>query len=271
MTYLIAEVGSTHDGSLGNALRSVQVFAESDAIKFQDHRWQKVRPGLHPSPHVRETRELYYRRTAFGPEQWDAIKRECRQVGADLIVSPFSVEAAREQADRVDAFKVASGEVTNLPLLAELRAIGKPVHLSSGMSDWPELDAAVEALGPALRSVMHCVSLYPTPPEKWALRGIQELQVRYPETVVGYSDHSAGTTAPVLAAYMGASVVEVHVTLSRSLYGSDAWFGLEPQGFSTLRLGLREAWEASKCRCPRSERVRSDEIQQMREVFTWRE
>lgn len=260
---IIAEVGSVHDGSIGNAIEMVKLWADcgADAAKFQDHRFEEVdQDQQHPNPRVwNETRDDYYRRTEFAVWQWNILAAACKKRGVDFIVSPFSVEAAKEQADRATAFKVASGQLGNVALLAALRDIGKSVYMSSGMTTTAETFAAAEALGPALKYIMVCNSEYPSPPEHWSLRDVG------PGT--GYSDHSCGIVAPMLAAWQGASAIEVHVTPSRYLYGSDAGHSLEPPEFRQLVAGIRQIEVARASNLTRDEIIKTPEMQRMREVF----
>jgi N,N'-diacetyllegionaminate synthase len=155
-----------------------------------------------------------------------------------FLSSPFSLEAV-DLLEKVGvlAYNVPSGEVTNLPLMDRLAATGKPVLLSSGMSDWAELDAAVSALrkgGPV--TIMH-----PCPPERVGLNVIVEMKQRY-GLPVGYSDHTTGSAAPLAAAALGATVIEKHFTFSKLMYGSDAANAMEPADFTRLASGLREVW-----------------------------
>ncbi len=252
-TYLMAELGSTHDGSLGNCLRAIEVFSRlgASAIKMQDHRCQVVAPDAeHPAwfqGPAHESRAAYLARTALDGSAWSKIRSACKSASVDLVVSPFSVEAARSLVDVVDAYKVASGQVTNHELLRELVRLGKPVHLSSGMTTWDETLDAAELLKPVLKCIMVCSSEYPNPPEHWMLRDVGP--------GVGYSDHSSGIIAPLLAVWEGAEVLEVHVTLSREMYGSDARHSLEPAMFATLVDSICQVEAARDSRVTREERV----------------
>lgn len=242
---IIAEVGSVHDGSFGNARKLVEAAADCgvDAVKFQTHIAEAESLPSAPSPgyFTAEPRIDYFRRTAFSAEQWSALKTACAERGVGFLSSPFSLEAVDllEQIG-VEAYKIPSGEVTNLPLLERVAATGKAVLLSSGMSDWAELDAAVETLragGPL--TVLQCSSIYPCPPESVGLNVIGELRERY-GLPVGFSDHSQGLTAAVAAVACGASVIEKHLTFSRLMYGSDAANATEPGDFGLLVQMIRE-------------------------------
>ena len=260
--YLIAECGSTSDGSLGNALEMVRLWAGygADAVKFQDHRWEHVPVDQpHPNTRVRETRREYYERTSFMEFEWDQIAAACRGYRVDLIVSPFSVEAANSHQERVSKFKVASGQVTNEKLLARLSGLGKPVLLSTGMTTADENQAAVAILGNALECVLVCTSEYPCLPRHV---GLNRLGSR---TRFGLSDHTMGMAASLAAVALGATVIERHVTPSRELYGSDAAHSLEPHEFQAFERELRDLEEMLANPVDNAEAVKR--MAKTREVF----
>ena len=242
---IIAEVGSVHDGSFGNACKLVEAAAACgvDAVKFQTHIAEAETLASAPSPgyFTAEPRIAYFERTAFTPEQWHELKSVCDRNQVTFLSSPFSLEAVALLEDvGAESYKIPSGEVTNLPLLERVAATGKPCLLSSGMSDWAELGRAVEVLragGPL--TVLQCSSLYPCPAEQVGLNVLGELRTRY-GTAVGYSDHSRGLTAAVAAVALGATVIEKHFTFSRLMYGSDASNATEPAAFARLVEMIRE-------------------------------
>jgi N-acetylneuraminate synthase len=241
--YVIAEAGMNHDGSLGNAIRMVEVAAEAgaDAVKFQLHdaAAESTRDAPSPPYFQHESRWEYFRRTSFTDDQWRRIKEACDAAGIDFVCAPFSLEAL-ERLERVGVarYKIGSGEVTNLELIRRSAATGKPVLVSSGMSTWEELDGAVEAAGQNA-AVLQCTSAYPTPPERVGLNLIAELRERYRKPV-GFSDHSLGPYAAFAAVALGAEIVEKHFTLSREMYGPDAALALEPDELGELVDGIRE-------------------------------
>jgi|SRR5581483_9474285 len=240
---VIAEAGMNHDGSLGNAIRLAEVAAEAgaDCVKFQLHDADAETTRDAPSPPYfrHETRWEYFRRTAFSEEQWRTLKEACDAAGIEFLCSAFSVEAlARLETLGVARHKIPSGEVTNLELVRAAAATGKPVLLSSGMSSWAELDAAVGAAGDDV-TVLQCTSAYPTPPERVGLNLLGELRKRYGRPV-GLSDHTVGPYASFAAVALGAEVVEKHFTLSREAYGPDAALALEPGELEELVEGVRE-------------------------------
>jgi len=251
---VIAEVGMNHDGSFGNACRLIDAAKEAGAevVKFQTHVPDAETLPDAPSPPYfnEESRYAYFKRTAFSAEQWRALKRHAEQTGLQFLSSVFSVEAVEllEQFD-VTAFKIPSGEVTNLPLLERVAQTQKPVLLSSGMSDWAELDAAVNTVRwhHDRITILQCTSEYPCPDEHVGLNVMLEMRARY-QLPVGLSDHTLTNYAAFVAVVLGASVIEKHLTLSRRMYGSDAKHSLEPEEFAELVRGIRaiETMLASK-------------------------
>jgi N,N'-diacetyllegionaminate synthase len=247
MISIIAEIGSVHDGSFGNAMRLIDAAAAAgaDTVKFQTHIAEAETLASAPSPSYfsTEPRMAYFRRTAFSPEQWRALSQHAASLGVSFLSSPFSLEAVDllEQVGVV-AYKVPSGEVSNVPLLERLAGTGKHVLLSSGMSDWTELDRAVEVLRAAVPlTIMQCSSEYPCVPEHVGLNVLAEMRDRY-ELPVGFSDHTVGFAAPFAAAALGATVIEKHFAFSRLMYGSDAKHSMEPADFRVLCQGLRDIW-----------------------------
>jgi N,N'-diacetyllegionaminate synthase len=243
MVEVIAEAGMNHDGSLGNAIRLAEVAAEcgADAIKFQLHDAQAETTRDAPSPPYfqHETRWEYFQRTAFDDDQWAMLKGACEAAGIEFLCSAFSLEAVdRLERLGVRRFKIGSGEVTNLDLVRAVAATGKPVLLTSGMSSWPELDAAVEAAGADV-TLLQCTSAYPTPPERVGLNVLAELRERYGKPV-GFSDHTVGNYAAFAAVALGATVVEKHFTLSKEQYGPDAALSMEPDELEDLVEGIRD-------------------------------
>ena len=242
---IIAEIGSVHDGSIGNAGKLIELAQAcgADVVKFQTHLAEAESLPNAPSPPYfkGEPRMQYFKRTGFSPAQWRALREQADQAGIGFISSPFSLEAVDLlEAVGVAFYKIPSGEVTNLPLLERVARTGKPSVLSSGMSSWAELDTAVAALrlgGPL--TVMQCSSVYPCPPERVGLNVLTEMRARY-GLPVGLSDHTGGVAAAVAAVTLGAVMVEKHLTFSRAMYGSDAPHSMEPDDFRAFVAAIRE-------------------------------
>jgi N-acetylneuraminate synthase len=243
---IIAEIGSVHDGSLGNALKAVEAAAAcgADVVKFQTHiaEAETIVNAPMPSYFKGEPRMDYFRRTGFALEQWKQIAEHCVEHNVRFLSSPFSIEAVNLLEDvGVEIYKIPSGEVSNLPLLERVAATRKKTYLSSGMSNWAELDRAVTILrngGPL--EVMQCTSAYPCESKRVGLNVMQEMQQRY-GLPVGLSDHTLGHAACISAAALGATVVEKHFTFSRLMYGSDAQHSMEPVEFKAFCDHVKEA------------------------------
>jgi len=246
-TEIIAEIGNTHEGSLGLAKAFIKAAADCgvDRVKFQTHIFEaESLPNAPTPPYFKdESRKEYFDRTGFSLEGWKELRHfseeEC---GVRFMSSPFSLEAVDLLEEvGVDAYKVASGEVSNIPLLERLAETGKKIYLSSGMSSWSELDRAVEVLrrGNVDLLLMQCTSDYPCRPENAGLNLIGDMRERY-GLPLGFSDHTQGIAVPVAAVTLGVSVVEKHFTLSKLMYGPDARFSSTPDEMAALVTAIRD-------------------------------
>jgi len=246
-TFIIAEIGQAHEGSLGILHSYIDAVATTgvDAIKFQTH-IAEAESSIHEPFRVKfsyedDTRMDYWRRMEFSPNQWAGIKEHCEQVGLEFMSSPFSCAAVDLLNDLgMEKFKVGSGEVNNFLLLEKLKQTGKEILLSSGMSSFYELDKSIEFLSPVKEriSLFQCTTSYPTPAERVGLNIIQEMKDRY-NLPIGLSDHS-GTIYPCLAASaLGAELLEVHVTFDKSMFGPDSTSSLTIGELKQLVDGVR--------------------------------
>ena len=246
-TYIIAEIAQAHEGSLGIAHSYIDVLADIgvDAIKFQTHiaeaessSQEQFRVNF---SYEDLTRYDYWKRMEFTPEQWAGLKQHCEEKGMEFISSPFSI-AAVELLEKLDVkrYKIGSGELTNYLMLETIAKTKKPIILSSGMSDWNELDDTINFLKPYGNelSLLQCTTAYPTPPEKWGLTAIEEMKNRY-QLPVGYSDHSADIFACLAATTLGASILEFHVVFDHNMFGPDAKASLSINQIKQLVKGVR--------------------------------
>jgi N-acetylneuraminate synthase len=245
--YLIAEVGINHNGDLELAKRLIDLAkgAGWDAVKFQKRDIDVV----YTPEYLAEARESPWGTTQraqkaaleFGKDEYDEIDRYCRTVGIDWFCSAWDV-GSQEFLRQYDLpyNKIASPMITHRPLLEAVAEEGKPTFVSTGMSTWEQVDAAVEVFRrrdcPIV--LMHCVSEYPAPERSLNLRLIGELRRRY-ECPVAYSGHETTMIPGVLAAMMGAVAVERHITLDRAMYGSDQAASLEKRGMELLTSYIR--------------------------------
>lgn len=227
--FVIAEIAQAHDGSLGAAHAYIDAVADAgaSAIKFQTHVAARESTPHEPwrikFSKQDDTRYEYWQRMEFTAPQWQGLAEHTRERGLVFLSSAFSFQAVEllEELDMA-AWKIASGEVGNLPLLEAMAKTGKPVLLSSGMSPWAELDAAVKVIrgAGAPLGVFQTTTSYPCPADKLGLNVLAELRQRY-DCPIGLSDHSATIYAGLAAAALGANMLEVHVVFSRECFGPD--------------------------------------------------
>jgi N,N'-diacetyllegionaminate synthase len=243
--FIVAEIGNNHDGSIGQARALIAAAAEAgaDAVKFQTHIAEaEMLPTTPTPPHFDEPRFQFTRRMELDLEQHAALKACAAAHGVVVFSSPFSVEAV-ELLERVEvpAYKLASGELTNPPVVEAVAATGRAVLVSTGMSGLDEIARAVSILRdhgtPFL--VMQCTSSYPCPPEKVNLSAMRVLRERF-DCPVGLSDHTPDIFTAIAAVALGAACIEKHFTLSRRLYGPDHHASLEPQELARLVEGVRQ-------------------------------
>lgn len=270
---IIGEVAQAHDGSLGAAHAYIDAIADAgaDAVKFQTHiaaaESTPAEPWRTKFSHQDETRLDYWRRMEFTEDQWRGLKQHALDKGLLFLSSPFSLEAF-ELLNRlgIAGWKVASGEITNFPLLDVMCATDQPLMISCGMSTFDEIDAAVERTGSVRDNlaVMQCSSIYPTGPEHVGLNLLPEFKARY-KCAVGLSDHSA-TIYPALASVTaGAQVIEVHITLSRDMFGPDVIASLTPDELRQTVDGVRfiENMHAN----PVDKSILMEQTQPLRKIF----
>ncbi|MFK7935345.1 MAG: N-acetylneuraminate synthase family protein [Saprospiraceae bacterium] len=247
-TFLIAEIGQAHDGSLGILHSYIDAVAQTgvDAIKFQTHIAEAESSSAEPFrinfSYEDATRYDYWHRMSFTEAQWIEIKAHCEEVGLEFMSSPFS-QAAVDLLEKlaVKRYKIGSGEVNNFLLLEKIARTGKSIILSSGMSSLAEIDAAVEFLRPFGNelTILQCTTSYPTPAEKVGLNVIAVLKDRYPNLKIGLSEHTAKIYTGIAAVALGAEVLEFHVVFDRRMFGPDASSSLTIDEVTELVKGVR--------------------------------
>lgn len=248
-TFVVAEIGQNHNGSraLAEELIDAAAWAGADAVKVVKRDLgceltTAARIRRYDSPHSfgptygqhREALELSF-------DDYAALAQRARSHGLQFVATVCDLPSACGMARvGVDAYKIASRDLNNLPLLEHVCRLGKPVILSTGMSTWEEIDAAVRVVrrGHCTFAVLQCTSLYPTPDEQVHLRSMATLRQRY-QTAVGFSDHTLGTAIATAAVALGASIVEKHFTLDRTMKGTDHACSAEPQELFDLIQQLR--------------------------------
>jgi len=253
--YVIAEAGANHNRDLDLARRLIEVAGEAgaDAVKFQTYTAEGLYSRKTPNPKylgekalLKDTETVWelIKRVEIPWEWHDELAAHARKVGVDFLSTPFE-EAAVDLLDRVGvpAWKIASYEITHLPLIAYAARTGKPLVISTGMASLGDIERALDvANGAGCEQVvlLHCASSYPADFDILNLRAITTLAQAF-GVPVGYSDHSLGHTADVVSVALGACMIEKHFTLSRDLEGPDHGFALEPGELAGMVTAIREA------------------------------
>lgn len=239
--YVIAEVGVNHEGSLEKAIQLIDAakLGGADAVKFQTYKAPLIAMKESPAywdtseEHARTQFELFSRYDALGPSDYERLAAHCARQNIDFMSTPFDLDAVRLLSPLVSVFKVASADITNVPLLRAVGQTGKPVILSTGASEIPEISEAVRQLqgaGAAEVTLLHCILAYPTPEFQANLRMISSLIANFPDHAIGYSDHtrSVEDNLPLTLAYgLGARVFEKHFTLDKTLPGNDHYHSMD--------------------------------------------
>lgn len=235
--FIIAEVGSNHDRKIGQAKALIDIAAQSkvDAVKFQLFKAERLVPQDHPAFFVLKSNEF--------PREWiKELFDYAQDKGLVFLASPFDHEAVDLLEDLgIEAFKFASPEIFDYPLLKYAASRGKAMILSTGMCSIPDIKAALDVIEPQHNRqivLMHCISLYPTEPKEANLRMMDDMKKAFPYPV-GFSDHTMNTLTAVAAVSRGACVIEKHFTVSRSLKGPDHAYALEPDELARMVSDIR--------------------------------
>jgi len=244
-TFIVAEIGINHNGDLNLAKKLIDmaVFAGCDAVKFQKRTIELV---YTPEELAKERENPFgptngdlKRGLEFGEGEYQEIDRYCKQRGIIWFASPWDVKSVDFlERFNVPCYKIASACLTDEELLKKVRMTGKPVILSTGMSTPEEIRRSVNTLGNENLILLHCNSTYPSNVNELNLSVIPWLKKEY-ACPIGYSGHETGVVQPVMAALLGACVVEKHITLDRAMWGSDHAASLEPNGLNRLVRDIR--------------------------------
>jgi N-acetylneuraminate synthase len=254
--FIIAEIGANHNGDLELCRRLIDAARVSgaDAVKFQS--WSKsslisaaeyARNTRYAADHRLPTLEQAVEQYQLTPAAHREIADYCREQGITFFSSCFSREEVQllESLD-VPAYKIASMDVNHLPLLEVVAATGKPVILSTGMATLGEVERAIGVLqdhGAGPLALLHCVSIYPTPPREVHLRTMATWREAF-DLPVGFSDHTIGTAVPLAAVALGACIIEKHFTVDKALEGWDHAISADPAELRALVAGSREVFES---------------------------
>ena len=255
--YIVAELSANHNQDLRRAMSLIDAAkdAGADAIKLQTYTPDTITIRSDQEPFQIRGGTLWDGRTlhdlygeAFTPWEWHAeLQQKALSCGLDFFSSPFDASAVDFlETLNVPAYKIASPELVDIPLIQRAASTGKPLIMSTGMATAEEIEEAIAAArtaGAQQIALLKCTSAYPSPPEEMNLRMIPVLTKKF-GVPVGLSDHSLGIAVPIAAVALGACVIEKHLTLSRSAKGPDSAFSLEPHEFKAMVEAVRMAEQA---------------------------
>jgi pseudaminic acid synthase len=254
--YVIAELSANHNGKLETALQLISEAARAgaDAVKLQTYRPDTITLNsegkdfqIHDGLWSGKTLyELY--NEAHTPWEWHApLFEHARKLGITIFSTPFDFSAVDFLEElNAPAYKIASFELVDLPLIRYVASKGKPMILSTGMAEYKEIQDAINAArdgGCKEIAILHCVSGYPAPAAEYNLRTIEDMRTHF-DTVIGLSDHTKDNTTAIVSVAFGASIIEKHLTLNRLANGPDDSFSIEPDELTLLCNGVRTAWDA---------------------------
>ncbi|MGB0165826.1 MAG: N-acetylneuraminate synthase family protein [Luteibaculum sp.] len=271
--YMIAEAGVNHEGSMDLAKRLIDEAAEggADAIKFQTYKAETIASKDSPyywdltKESTRSQFELFKKYDKFWKSEYEKLKLYCDQVGIEFMSTAFDAESARFLNDLQNVFKISSSDITNLPFIKLQSSFGKPIILSTGASHLWEIQEAVNVIEESGNHLclMHCVLNYPTPNPNAHLGMIWGLRDKFPEHLIGYSDHTLPQEMEVVktAALLGAQVIEKHFTHDKSLPGNDHYHAMDKEDLKVFW----KKWEQT------SELLGSFKIKALKEESTARQ
>jgi N-acetylneuraminate synthase len=246
-SFIIAEIGINHNGNLKNALKLIDAakLAGCDAVKFQKRtpeicvpkdQWNIIRE----TPWGKMKYIDYKKRIEFGKKEFDIINKYCKKLSILWSASCWDVKSVDFiEKYNVKFHKIASACITDLDLLKKYKKTKKPIIISTGMSSEKEIANAVKILSQKKLAILHCNSSYPAPNHQLNLRYIKKLKSRYKLSVIGYSGHEINLSATIAAVVLGAKIIERHITLDKSMWGTDQMSSIEPLGFARLIKDVR--------------------------------
>ncbi len=249
--FIIAEAGVNHNGSLKIAKKLVDAAAEAkaDAVKFQTFKAENVATANAPMAAYqkknigKESSQLdMIRKLELSFQDFAALKVYCDKKGILFLSTPHSFDAVDFLDPLVPAYKIGSGDLTNIPLLEHVAKKNKPIILSTGMANMEEIDEAIKAIrdeGNNMIIAMHCTTSYPCPLKDVNLRAMSAIKKKF-NVLVGYSDHTLGIEVPKLASQIGAVAVEKHFTVDKNLPGPDHKSSLDPAELKEMVRAIKE-------------------------------
>tara|TARA_B100002052_G_scaffold298560_2_gene332479 strand:+ start:13259 stop:14317 length:1059 start_codon:yes stop_codon:yes gene_type:complete len=236
---IIAEAGVNHEGDMENAKRLIDEASEAsaDAIKFQTYKAETIASKDSPSYWDRSEEptesqyKLFKKYDKFWKKEFEELKLHCDKAGIDFMSTPFDIDSALFLNDLMDVYKISSSDITNKPFIEYIADFGKPIILSTGASNTDEIDRAVKWIKKKNvdLAILHCILNYPTKDENANLGMMKDLQARYPDNLIGLSDHTLPKKMKTLemATLMGASIIEKHFTHDKTLIGNDHYHAMD--------------------------------------------
>ena len=254
MPYIIAEAGVNHEGSMDLAKRLIDEALEggADAIKFQTYKADTIASKDSPAywdlskEPTTNQHALFQKHDKFWKGEFEELKRYCDQAGITFLSTPFDVDSANFLNDLVDVFKISSSDITNKPFIEHICRFGKPIILSTGASDLWEIKEAktwIDVFQVPL-ALLHCVLNYPTKDKDAHLGMIKGLQAAFPDNIIGYSDHTLpkDMQTPLVAALLGARIIEKHFTYDKNLPGNDHYHAMDKADLKRFFQMLDNVW-----------------------------
>ncbi|HFU77868.1 MAG TPA: acetylneuraminic acid synthetase [Epsilonproteobacteria bacterium] len=252
--YIIAEIGVNHEGSLTLAKRLVDEAKEggADAVKFQSYKAETIASKDSPSywdlneEPTTSQYELFKKHDGFWKDEMQELKNYCDAIDIEFMSTPFDIESADFLNEMMDVFKVSSSDLTNKPFIEYMCGFGKPITLSTGASDLFEVQEAVswiEKQGNPL-ALLHCVLNYPTADENANLGMIVDLKVKFPDKIIGYSDHTLpkDMKSCETATLLGSVIIEKHFTYDKTLPGNDHYHAMDKEDLKMFKANLERTF-----------------------------
>ena len=253
--YVIAEIGVNHEGSMELAKRLVDEAKEggANAVKFQSYKAETL--ASKDSPSYWDTNEepttsqyeLFKKHDSFWIDEMKELKEYCQKQDIEFMSTPFDIESANFLDDMMDVYKISSSDLTNKPFIEYLCQFNKPIILSTGASSLYEIQEAVswiEKYGNPL-ALLHCVLNYPTPDENASLGMILDLKAKFPDKIIGYSDHTLPKDMKVceMATMLGSVIIEKHFTHDKTLPGNDHYHAMDKEDLKLYRKNLERTFD----------------------------
>ena len=272
MSFLIAEIAQSHDGSLGIAHSYIDALKDTgiDAIKFQIHiaeaESSKHEPFRTNFSYEDSDRYNYWKRTGFTFEQWLGLKKHCEDVEIEFIASPFSISASEWLKElNVKKVKIGSGEINNLLLIDHVASYVNEIIFSSGLCSEKELEDVINYSSKKFKkiSLLQCTTEYPCAPNKWGLKYINSFKEKFKNIKIGYSDHSGTINSSIAAAALNAEVIEFHVAFDKKMFGPDSSSSLSIDEVRQLSSAVRQINDSFNSDYNKFNNSNSSEIKKM--------